>query len=383
MPKRSILIALLCLLPLSAGAQGFVKNVWDRINAPNPKLDSVYIFQHKKGWIVGTGYKLIQNTAEIDSKEIMGIKGEGMAQHELDLRLEPNIAHKVGASVGYGGLKLTYYQTVARIGDKGHSAGFTWNSNSFAITARYQDYTSTPYGLFTIKPIDNPDDIKEYDHEGEKSAKVRNVFVSGLYAFNGKRFSYKAAYNGGVTQRKSAGAFILSLKYMYGSVALDPEEDVFLNFLSGIGRYQTHQASLGAGYSFNWVPYHRDAVSATNLHGLRNLCINVTLVPMVTLFNMTITQEYERASDQPNKFDDDIANEFKIVGNIEPNFTVRAGINYAIGHLYMNALGEFGYLFFRTPSKDFTRKGDNGIITLSQYGKFVLWSVTFQLNYRF
>lgn len=40
--------------------------------------------------------------------------------------------------------------------------------------------------------------------------------------------------------------------------------------------YMMHQASIGAGYSFNFVPYHRD---------MHNLTINLTGLPMLNVLN--------------------------------------------------------------------------------------------------
>ena len=48
---------------------------------------------------------------------------------------------------------------------------------------------------------------------------------------------------------------------------------------------------MGGGYSVNFVPWHRDPVGPRD-EGLRNLTVNLTAMPVITLFNHLKTTSY-------------------------------------------------------------------------------------------
>ena len=52
------------------------------------------------------------------------------------------------------------------------------------------------------------------------------------------------------------------------------------------------QASIGGGYSVNFVPWHKDPVGPRD-EGLRNITINLTAMPVLTLVNRLRTSIYE------------------------------------------------------------------------------------------
>ena len=68
--RSLILFAALGLGAWTASAQTRgVAGLWQRLCGPNPKLDSVYIFQPYKGWGGGLIYEMAENGAMIDSRE--------------------------------------------------------------------------------------------------------------------------------------------------------------------------------------------------------------------------------------------------------------------------------------------------------------------------
>lgn len=87
-------------------------------------------------------------------------------------------------------------------------------------------------------------------------------------------------------------------------------------------------------YAFNWVLFHRDPENRRDLARLRNLTINLTAMPMLTVFNRTKTRWYE----QTDKFvySDKIAEKVAMMGNIQPNFIARAALNWTVGHFFLN-----------------------------------------------
>lgn len=183
-----------------------------------------------------------------------------------------------------------------------------------------------------------------------------------------------------MVQRRSAGSFLVAAKYMYGNFQMDASDKVLVSLVNGLARFETSQFSLGAGYSFNWVPYHRDAVSPHDLRGLRNLTVNVTAVPMLTLLNAITSHQYAYESKTFDYVMDD-AQKYRMYSRIQPNFTARAAICYNTGRFYVNVWADYTRFVFRNRARTFSLA--DGDIALAQHGEFSSWMVNLQLNYRF
>ena len=82
--------------------------------------------------------------------------------------------------------------------------------------------------------------------------KVRSVIADGYYLFNGKRFSYCAAYDQSMLQKRSAGSLMVGAMYYYGRInyASDTNADL-IYLMQGLGRVKLWQGSVGAGYAYN------------------------------------------------------------------------------------------------------------------------------------
>lgn len=48
-------------------------------------------------------------------------------------------------------------------------------------------------------------------------------------------------------QRRSAGSWIVGAKYMYGATVIDSQDLAVITLSSGLGRFATHEISVGAG----------------------------------------------------------------------------------------------------------------------------------------
>ena len=124
---------------------------------------------------------------------------------------------------------------------------------------------------FDLKaPMETNDDIK-----------VRTSIIDGFYMFNGKHFSYAAAYDQSVIQLRSAGSLMVGLMWYQTSLDYSSRLNaLFIQALGGVGRIKIHEGSLGVGYAYNWVP-------------VKKLLINVTAMPMVALYNRTKIYMYD------------------------------------------------------------------------------------------
>lgn len=385
MNKLSILLlfAAIGLGAWTASAQmSGVAGLWQRLCGPNPKLDSVYIFQPYKGWGGGLIYEMAENGAMIDSREDF-YDGDYHAVIDFSLVMDSRVAHSLGANVMFGPIQLGFSREVGPVENRNRTFAFRWIANFFALDVRYKDFFSTPGGTVTIEvlsPEDRAEKMEPIPVSSTRMAESRSLVVNGIYAFNRRRFSYRAAYNSRAVQRRSAGSWIVGAKYMYGATVIDSQDLAVIALSSGLGRFATHEISVGAGYSFNWVPYHRDALGPKDLRGLRNLTLNVTAVPLLTFYNRVISEAY--AEDGYFKYKDEIDRRYVFNGRIMPNFTARAGICYSTGHFYATLGGEYTRFGFRLNPKEHTYpSGDR--TSLVQQGVFSSWSVRLQLNYRF
>ena len=174
--------------------------------------------------------------------------------------------------------------------EKNTSMYLSWNTPSYGISGRYFNIKEkVSSDLHTIE--DTPGEDNEPEHtesdthmETDFPADLRQIQLDGYYAFNRRRFAYTAVYGSDVVQRRSAGSWMLGMKYLYGRVKFDSGETLFPIYVAGITRFTTHQLSLGGGYSYNLVVLNRDE-RGPHLRGLRNLTFNATVMPMVTVLN--------------------------------------------------------------------------------------------------
>ena len=381
--KSILLFAALGLGAWTASAQTRgVAGLWQRLCGPNPKLDSVRIFQPYKGWGVGLVYEMADNGVNINTREEI-FSHPIHAVFDYQMKMDPHLAHSIGANVAFGPLQLSFLHELGPGAGKNKAFSFRWDANFFGLNVCSSRYFASPGGTMFIE-------IKEPAEQAEKKdgipvnsnhmAETRSLVVSGIYAFNRHRFSYRAAYNSRSMQRRTAGSWIVAGRYTYGMTIMDPSDITLMTVTNGLGRYTNHQVSVGGGYSFNWVPYHRDAVGPRDLRGLRNLTINLTAAPMLTFYNKFITEDYVQESIL--KYKNEIDHRFVNIGRISPNFIARAGICYSFGHCFMNVWGEYTSFAFRSDPHEYTYPSGNRYI-MSQSGVYTSWNVRFQVNYRF
>ncbi len=101
--------------------------------------------------------------------------------------------------------------------------------------------------------------------------------------FNGRRYSQAAAYNQSVIQRRSAGSLLVGATWYQSSFDYaDIQNAVFMIIGHGIYRAKVHQANIGIGYGYNWVPLP-----------LRGLVVNVMAMPTISVYNHVKAYKYE------------------------------------------------------------------------------------------
>lgn len=195
--------------------------------------------------------------------------------------------------------------------------------------------------------------------------------------FNGKRFSYAAAYDQSSIQLRSAGSFMLGLMWFQTSIDYArPLNALLIQILDGVGRIKLHEGSIGLGYAYNWVP-------------MKNLLINITAMPMLVVYNRTKAYLYESNYDiflgegevsptgkkyvpDDDSWQDDITLEetssITKYGKLSLNIDARASITYNFDRFFLNVYGQVNH---------WNNKIDNNRIKLTD------WYVNASLGFRF
>ena len=347
--------------------------MWNKMMEPDKSLDSTYVFQPFKGWNVSTTYKSRWDRAGIKAPVEFEVHGKTELLGYFNLKLVDDVTHHIGFGGGYGPINLGYSFSVGNSNKKDRHFSFNWNGTKFAVQFSYSKIHDT--GSCSVE-MDGYDPFFIQDINTTASL----WRVGGFYIFNHKKFSYPSAYTGKMVQKKSAGSFLVGAKYLHGNIMLPEERTVVSSMIMDLIGYSTYQVSVGAGYSFNWVLYHRDAQSNKKFGHLRNLTFNITAIPLLTFVNeMRMTHLSETGKEI-----------FPVHGHLQPNALGKVGLCYTFGHFYINCGFEYNYNIFRSGKltrSDFltyrASEGDVNFYGLTIIGHLANCIGSVELHYRF
>lgn len=331
---RLILTLFLSLAFLSSTAaqeqKGFVGRTLDKILTPSRELDPNAVYQPKPRWTFAITGDLRQAGFTQNQEYTVGTMyrdpetGE-MGFIELPVRISANLHSKmdrsVGIQAGFGNLSIAFSK-------KFHGEGFEnvysfdYLSAGYALQVQFLDL-SNPVEYSRIMAEEGNQYYKRLDGVTNNPGHLKSFIVDAFYAFNRRSFAYSAAYKGNLFQKHSAGSWMFGSKVIMGEYQIDPAEK--LSELTGYQARQTSaQVSFGGGYSYNFVPFHRQPYAERD-KGLRNLTINLTFLPMFTFFNQFTNTSYK----YPEDGSDFEENEKTVMnGKLLVNYVARAGISY-------------------------------------------------------
>ena len=242
------------------------------------KVDPKYIEVPDKPWRVILRYK--ENAVDVDYEHSSDYP-EANERFEWKLCFEPPTAASVGFWVGYRGTGLSFSKSLSK------NAGRYW---SFSTTGAKYGFN---FRLRRFKTEDAQISAKDYINgqlEGEpydtafsmpSPVWIRSVYLNGYYVFNGRRYSQAAAYNQSVIQRHSAGSLLLGATWYQSSFDYsDIKNGYFMIFGDGTSRIKVHQANIGVGYGYNWVPF-------------RGFVVNVMAMPTISVYNRVKVDKYD------------------------------------------------------------------------------------------
>lgn len=242
------------------------------------KVDPTYIEVPDKPWRVILRYK--ENAVDVDYSQSVDIPAYN--EHaDWNLNFEPPLASSIGFWVGYRGTGFSYSKSLTKnagryysISSTGAKYGFNFRLRRF--NTKDARFSSTDRNLETGVE-------SEFDSAVIMPSPVwiRSVYINGYYVFNGRRYSQAAAYNQSVIQRHSAGSLLLGATWYQSSFDYsDYTNAAYMIIGHGIHRIKVHQANLGIGYGYNWVP-------------LRGLVVNVMAMPTISVYNRVKAYKYE------------------------------------------------------------------------------------------
>ena len=239
-------------------------------------VDARYIEVPEKPWRVVLRYK--ENVVDVDYSQSVDFPGTN-DHSDWNLCFEPPVASSVGFWVGYRGTGFSYSKSLTKNAGRYYSLSSTGAKYGFNFRLRR---FNTQDAKISSTDYENGQ-TTQYDSTLNMPAPVwiRSVYINGYYVFNGRRYSQAAAYNQSVIQRRSAGSFLLGATWYQSSFDYsDIRNFVFMILGHGIYRAKVHQANLGVGYGYNWVP-------------LRGLVVNVMAMPTISLYNRVKAYKYE------------------------------------------------------------------------------------------
>ena len=379
-------LALLFLLPacsfpaFSQRSDSFWGKIVDLISAPSMELDPSAVYQPAARWNVAVSGELhqarITQENKIDFSYLFDEEDGGRTNlHAFtSTKLLGGVDKVIGLQVGYGNLSLGWNQRVGGDGvGSNTSFSFDYLAPGYALQLQYFDFRRPVDYEMGIQLGEGWDDLED-SGQTEKPGRMTTFIADAFYAFNRRSFAYSAVYKGNVVQRRSAGTWMFGIKYLQGLVEYDPDELIISDLLFGLVRQDTRQASFGGGFSYNLVPFHRQP--GADGKGLRNLTINLTAIPMVTLFN-------QFSSSMMNIYleEDPVLTKNVINGKLHVNYVFKAGAIYSWDRFFIGVSGSYDSYNYRgsTDIPQVYSDSDVDFDKIHSSGRFSRWSASLKL----
>ncbi len=251
---RNLLLVLVLLLPLSMMAQSeevrrrlqradSVRRVADSVIAGRYRdsrhYDTLYIRRPPTRWTI----KLRANVSGA-SLRVGSIK----KYSENHGHIQKDVKGTIAIAANYMGIGAGLALNPGKLLGKKNYTDIEFNLNSYSnrygfdiVFSKADNYS----GTFRL-------DGTEHDVE-RKMIKMEMLNINAYYAFNGRRFSFPAAFTQSYLQVHSAGSWLVGVSFM-GCVTKLHDTDIahFDNARVYLGNF-----SVGGGYGYNLVTRHR------------------------------------------------------------------------------------------------------------------------------
>ena len=241
------------------------------------KVDPRYIEVPEKPWRVILRYK--ETAVDVDYENDFYFP-EDKERFFWKLCFEPPVAASIGFWAGYRGTGISYSHSLVK--NAGRYFSFSTTGAKYGFNFRHRRF-STDEVKFNAKDYQDEKLVEEQNIQDRIDAPVwiRSTYINGYYVFNGHHYSQAAAYNQSVIQRRSAGSLLVGATWYQSSFDLSaPENALFVILSKRVGRIKMHQANIGIGYGYNFVPF-------------RGLVINAMAMPTISVYNRVKVYKYD------------------------------------------------------------------------------------------
>ncbi len=246
-------------------------------NRARAKVDPHYIEVPEKPWRVILRYK--ETAVDVDYENDFYFP-EDKERLFWKLCFEPPVAASVGFWVGYRGTGISYSHSLVK--NAGRYFSISSTGAKYGFNFRHRRF-STDEVTFNAKYYQDEKVVEEQNIHDKIGAPVwiRSTYINGYYVFNGRHYSQAAAYNQSVIQRRSAGSLLAGATWYQSSFDLSAAENSLFVLLSkNVGRIKMHQANIGIGYGYNFVPF-------------RGFVINAMAMPTISVYNRVKVYKYD------------------------------------------------------------------------------------------
>ena len=327
------------------GLASFIRKVGTTLDSMAVKgVDQRYIGAPEKPWQIIVRGNVNQTIVSMNTTGT--IAGQ---EYSAKPYLKTSPSQYVGLWVGYRGYGLGYTVNVG--GDKGSNLTFGATGGSYGINVRIHSFENSNPDFNLNSELLSEADLATWNNvQLTDPIRVNTFFADGYYLFNGKKFSYSAAYDQSAIQKRSAGSLMAGFMYNYTHIdyASDSNGDL-IYLMEGLGKVKLWQGSVGVGYAYNWVP-------------ARGLLVNVMFMPMLTLVNKLkaygYTTNVPELLEDPFCWDPNLSSEewdAWFYGNlhitpmgdktfnsgVSLGFDARMSLTYNFERFYINAYGQF------------------------------------------
>jgi len=217
---------------------------------------------------------------------------------QIRAKLSTDLRATVSAAVTYYGITAGLAINPAQIFGGKNKKDWELNLNAyfnrFGLEVGYQ-YSKTLSGDITYGHDESWHLPKDY-------LRLSNIYVTGYYAFNHRRFSYPAAFTQSYIQKKSAGSWLVGFSYQGGSIKTTGKAT---EEYGTEARIYAGNFAIGGGYGYNLVA--------------KKWLFHLSAQPNIIIFNSNNTKVNGEKSSESLHFPEMIINSrAAILYNISP-----------------------------------------------------------------
>ena len=238
--KVNMRLSILCLLAALTFQQAIAQEKAHRLNHWvdsvltigyfKDNIDTTYVTRPKTKWTLAA--RLNISGAKL---ETMGVTSGQKFNSEITADYKSTLS----VGVSYLGFSLSAALNPAKL--MGKYRDFELNFNSYGRRFGYDIIFQDAHNFTGWHDMEGMDRIEL----PANMLSVRTLNLNGFYIFNGRRFSFPAAFTQSYFQRRSAGSFLVAVSGMGQHTTLKWEQETQIK-MTNIG--------IGGGYGYNYVP---------------------------------------------------------------------------------------------------------------------------------